>query len=170
METLALNASPLIHLTKAGLSELFEELPFRFVTVQEVKAEVVDKGREIEPAGSKTIERLIQRARIVVEKPTEKRYIELLATTRGLHSGEVMVLALAKQKGYIAVIDDSKARKVAKMLAVRFEGTPFLLASAVLQGLMSKFQTIAALGELVKHGWGCGPLEFAEITRKIQEL
>ncbi len=170
METLALNASPLIHLTRAGLSKLFEELPFRFVTVQEVEKEVVDRGRKIEPAGSDIVERLIQHGRIIVENPTEKRMIELLRTTPALHVGEIMKLALARQKGYTAIIDDSKARKVAKTLGVKFEGTPFFLASAVLLGIMNKVEAIDALRELVKQGWRCGPLEFAEITKKIQEL
>lgn len=170
METLALNASPLIHLTRAGLATLFTDLSFRFVTVPEVKEEVVDKGASIEPAGSQVVAQLIQQGRILVERPTDKRLIELLATTRGLHSGESMLLALAKQKRYTAIIDDSTGRRVAKTLEVRFEGTPFLLASAVLHRAMSKVEAIEALRELVKHGWRCGPLEFAEIAARIQEL
>ena len=170
MEILVLNASPLIHLTRTGLSKLFEELPFRFITVQEVKVEAVDKGRKIEPAGSEIIEQLIRKGKIIIEKPTETKVIELIATSRSLHRGEVMVLALAKQKDYTAVIDDSKSRRVAKTLGIRFEGTPFLLASAVLAGTSSKGQAAEALRELVKHGWRSGPLEFAQNAKKIQEF
>jgi len=67
--------------------------------------------------------------------------VRLLETSR-LHLADAEVLALARERAGIAVIDDEVARKTAKVYVVDYVGSPYILMRAVCEGLISTFSDI----------------------------
>jgi len=66
----------------------------------------------------------------------ESNLLKLLITDLNLGKGEAEVIALANQKGLTAVIDDSKARKVAENMGLKLTGTIGVLMRAEKEGLI----------------------------------
>jgi len=66
----------------------------------------------------------------------ESNLLKLLITDLNLGKGEAEVIALANSKDLTAVIDDSKARKVAENMGLKLTGTIGVLMRAEKEGLI----------------------------------
>ena len=73
--------------------------------------------------------------------------------TKGLHVTDAEVLTIAKERGAIAIIDDEVARKTAKIYGISYAGTPYTLAKAVFEGIITKEEANGAVNEMVFAGW-----------------
>ncbi|MBE8540544.1 DUF3368 domain-containing protein, partial [Geoglobus acetivorans] len=124
------NATPLIYLAKAGklhLLKIFGEV----VIPEEVKIEVVDRGKALEKADAYVIEKAINEGWIRVMKA------EMVNLALELHPGEKAVLSLAKHLGVKEVLVDEKpARFAAKLLGLKPRGTVFVLLRALQEGML----------------------------------
>jgi predicted nucleic acid-binding protein len=137
LRVLVLNATPLIYLTKIGLSHLFGQLGFKLVTSSSVRREV-DEGKRKGVADAIVLDELFKDGVFKVVEPKDSRFLSVLLKIKGLHATDAEVLAVAKELDGVAVIDDAVARKVAKVYDISYVGTPFLLMIAVRKGLMTK--------------------------------
>ncbi|MBS7657191.1 hypothetical protein KEJ33_04625 [Candidatus Bathyarchaeota archaeon] len=72
MKPLAFNSTPLIYITKIGLSQIFEELEDEKLTSLSVKREVVDEGKRKGVADAMILERLFEKGIFKVVKPENK--------------------------------------------------------------------------------------------------
>lgn len=141
------NASPLIYLAKVGKLELLKIFGEIYIP-EEVKVEVVDRGKALEKQDS-----------YVIEKAIEEGWIKVLKTKPieipiKLHPGEIAVLSLAKKLGVKEVLVDEKpARFAAKLLNLKPRETVFVLLKALKEGAIDLDEFIDTLSEMIKQGF-----------------
>jgi predicted nucleic acid-binding protein len=140
LKPLVFNSTPLIYLSKAGLSGIIENLQEEKLTSPLVKSEVVDRGKQKGVPDAIALEKLFENGVFKLCKPKDKLFLSRLSKTGGLHVADAEVLALAKEHAGLAVIDDEVARKTAKVYKISYVGTPYVLARAVFEGFLSKDQ------------------------------
>ena len=102
--------------------------------------------------------------------PKDKTFLSQLSLTRGLHVADAQVLALAKEYEGMAVIDDEVARKTAKVYQINYVGTPYILARAVFEELISKEQAKMAVNDMVSAGWRCSVESYAKIMELLEKI
>jgi predicted nucleic acid-binding protein len=170
LKTLVFNSTPLIYLSKAGLSWIIENLQEEKLTSPLVKTEVVDRGKQKGVPDAIALEKLFENGVFRLCNPKDKLFLSRLSQTRGLHAADAEVLALAKEHEGIAVIDDEVARKTAKVYKISFVGTPYVLARAVSGGFLSKEQAKGAVKDMVSLGWRCNVETYAKIVESIDKM
>lgn len=162
------NATPLIHLAKAGLISMIHTLEGEKYTVPAVFHEVVEIGKANGYTDAIIIEDLINKKIINIRTPTASAYKTISSAHKDIYKGEEEVIALAKDIGAIAVIDDSVARAVAKMHGVRVEGTYGIILRALFKGSISKDVAEDSLQALVSSGWRCDIELYSKLIRLIR--
>lgn len=170
MKLIVLNSTPLIYLTKIGLSRLLIDLRLEKITSPLVKQEVVDRGKAIDAPEAILIENLFQKHIIKVMEPKDQELISRLREVKGLHEADIHILTLAKDYNGIIIVDDKLARKTAKIYGIRYSGTPYLLIRAYLQGLITKEQAKKAVNDIISAGWRCGVEDYQRIIQRLEAL
>jgi len=167
---LVFNATPLIYITKVGLSRILEDLKEDKLTSPEVKREVVDEGKRKGVPDAVVLEKLFKNNVFRVVEPKSRKFLASLLETKGLHVTDAEVLAIAKECDGIAVVDDEVARKTARIYGISYVGTPYVLVRAVVQGLITKERARQAVNEMVFAGWRCSVESYAKIIEAIEKL
>ena len=170
MKPLVFNATPLIYITKIGLSKIFEDLKDEKLTSPHVKREVVSEGKRKGVPDAIILEKMFKNNVFKVTEHKNKEFLESLLETKGLHITDADVLAIAKERDGIAVIDDEVARKTARIYAISYVGTPYILVSAVVQRLITKERAKQAINEMILAGWRCSIESYAKIINAIEKL
>ena len=169
MKPLVFNSTPLIYLSKAGLSGIIERLNAEKLTSSLVKSEVVDKGKKKGVPDAIVLEKLFEDEILKLIKPKDELFLSRLSETLGLHVTDAEVLALAKERDGLAVIDDEIARKTAKVYGIGYVGTPYVLERAVFEGLISKEEDKKAVNDMVSAGWRCSVESYAKIMELLEK-
>lgn len=170
MKPIILDATPLIYLTKAGLSRTLEELKEEKITPPQVKREVVDEGKNRGIADAIILEKMFQNKVLTTKEPRDKEFLERLLKTRGLHITDAEVLAVAKELHGIAIMDDAVARKTARIYGISYAGTPYILMRAIKQRLIAKEQAKQAINNMVSEGWRCDIETYTKIIDATGKL
>ena len=155
---LILDATPLIHLTKAGLGQYFEKLDIEIQTTEDILKEIKIDEDQYENA---TIRDLIKTGKIKVKNPKKKR-----KTVKGTHTGEISVISLAEETNSIAVIDDSLARAYAKSLDLTVAHSTFIIFQALKKKAFDKQKAIDIIDKMIDNGWRCDIESYKEILKK----
>jgi predicted nucleic acid-binding protein len=169
VKTLVFNSTPLIYLAKVGLSKVLENLKAEKVTSPEVKREVVDEGKRRGVPDAVVLEKLFSSKVFCVVEPKDKGFLSSLLKTSGLHVTDAEVLALAKELDGLAVVDDEVARKTAKVYGIAYVGTPYVLVSAVSEGVITKNRARHAVNEMVFAGWRCSVETYVKIMEVLEK-
>ncbi len=164
------DATPLIHLTKAGLRPLIVELEGEKYTVPAVFEEVVTKGKERDYPDAVGTSSLVDEGVLEVKIPKSKTADAMARLHKDVHPGEAEVIALAKEMEAIAVIDDRVARAIAKIEGVRVEGSYGVIIRAAANGSISREDGEDALGELIASGWRCDAELYAALLKSLLEV
>ena len=170
MRLLVFNSTPLIYLTKVGLSKVFENLKGEKVTSPEVKREVVDEGKREGVPDAIVLEKLFSSKVFRVVEPKDKESLSRLLKTRGLHVTDAEVLTLAKELDGLAVVDDEVARKTAKVYGIAYVGTLYILVRAVSEGVITRDRARQAVNEMVFAGWRCSIESYAKIMEVLEKV
>jgi len=170
VKPLVFNATPLIYITKVGLSKLFEDLKNEKLTAPQVKKEVIDEGKRKGVPDAIILEKMFKSNIFKVAKPKNQKFLANLLKTKGLHLTDAEVLAIAKEHDGIAVIDDEVARKTARIYGISYAGTTYILMRAVSQGLITKERAKQAINEMIFAGWRCSVESYAKIMEAIEKL
>jgi len=170
VKPLILNATPLIYLTKTGLSRIFENLKIEKLTSPEVKKEVVDEGKRRGIPDAIILEKIFESNIIKVVKPGDKEFLSRMLETKGLHITDAQILTIAKERNGTAIIDDAVARKTAKIYGISYAGTPYILIRAVQQKLVTKEDAKQAIDDMILAGWRCSLENYAVIMKAIDKL
>ena len=153
MKFIVLDATPLIYLTKAGLSRILEELKEEKITSPQVKREVVDEGKNRGVPDAIILEKMFQNKVFTIKEPRDKEFLERLLKTRGLHVTDAEVLAIAKELHGTAIVDDAVTRKTARIYGIAYAGKPYILKRAIKQRLITKERAKQAIKDMVSEGW-----------------
>jgi len=170
VKPLVFNSTPLIYLTKVGLSKIFEGLKEEKLTSPQVKREVVDEGKRKGVPDAVILEKMFENKMFRAVEPSDRVFLSRLLETRGLHVTDAEVLALAKELDGLAVVDDEVARKTAKVYGIAYVGTPYVLVRAVLQKLITKERAREAVNEMVSAGWRCSIESYAKIIEVLEKV
>jgi len=170
VKPLVFNATPLIYITKVGLSNVFEDLKNEKLTSPQVKREVVDEGKRKGVPDAIVLEKMFENKVFKVVEPKDRGLLSRLLETRGLHVTDAEVLTIAKERNGIAVIDDEVARKTARIYGISYAGTPYILMRAVVQGLITKERAKQAINEMVFAGWRCSVETYVKIIEAIEKV
>ena len=163
------DASPLIHLVKAGLTSMIETLDGEKYTVPTVFHEVVEVGKALGYPDAVATEELINKKLVKVRNPTLSISQTISRAHKDVHKGEAEVIALAKEIVAIAILDDTVARAVAKMHNVRIEGTYSIILRALVKGSISKDKAEDSLQKLVSSGWRCDVELYNKLIKLMRE-
>lgn len=162
------DASPLIHLAKAGLTFMIETMHGEKYTVPEVFREVVETGKALGYADASIVEQLVTNKILKVRTP--KTNMQTISKAhKDIHIGEAQVIVLSKEINAIAILDDSVARSVAKIHNVRTEGTYSIILGALVNNLIKKEEAEASLQKLVSSGWRCDIELYNRLLKIIRE-
>jgi len=170
VKPLVFNATPLIYITKAGLSKVFEDLKGEKLTSPHVKKEVVDEGKRKGVPDAIILEKIFKNNVFKIAETKNRKFLASLSETRGLHITDAEVLAIAKERSGIAVIDDEVARKTARIYGLSYVGTPHILMRAVFQGLVTKERAKQAVKEMISAGWRCSLESYVKIMEAMEKL
>jgi len=170
VKPLVFNATPLIYITKVGLSKVFENLKDEKLTSPEVKREVVDEGKRKGIPDAIILEKMFKNNVFKVTEPKNQKFLASILKTKGLHVTDAEVLVIARERDGIAVIDDEVARKTAKIHGISYVGTPYILIKAVAQELITKERAKQAVNEMIFSGWRCSIESYAKIMDAIEKL
>jgi predicted nucleic acid-binding protein len=170
LKPIVFNSTPLIYLSKAGLIKIIENLKAEKLTSPLVKLEVVDKGKLKGVPEAIALEKLFDAHVFKICEPKDKAFLSQLSLTRGLHVADAQVLALAKECDAIAIINDEVARKTANVYQIDYKGTPYILARAVFEGIISKEQAKLAITEMVSAGWRCSVESYSKIMELLEKI
>ena len=172
-ETLVFDATPIIYLCKVALAGKLRELSpfFRLLTTTEVYEEVYTKGIERSAIEAAALKELIEDCLIeVVSRRKQSGRAKRLTGESGIHRGEESVLSLALRTHATAIVDDRRARQVARALGVRLSGTPGVIIELVRRHVISKGEARNALERMIDEGWYCSAKLFSVLLRTIEEL
>ena len=169
MKTLVFNSTPLIYLTKVGLSKILEDLKDEKVTSPDVKREVADEGKRKGVPDAVALEKLFSSKVFRVVEPKDKEFLSRLSKTKGLHVTDAEVLTLARQLDGLAVVDDEVARKTAKVYGIAYVGTPYILVEAVSEGIITRDMARQAVNEMVFAGWRCSVETYVKIMEALEK-
>ncbi len=165
MSNVASNATPLIYLAKIGRLELLNKIFGEVFIPEEVKSEVIDKGKELGAKDAFAIEKAVSEGWLKIAKA------KLVEVPIKLEAGEIEAISLAKNLGIKEVlIDEISARAVAEMLGLIPRGTIFVLLRALEEKEISLDEFLDALKELVNQGFRLKEevyLEAVQIARRI---
>jgi predicted nucleic acid-binding protein len=170
VKPLVLDATPLIYLTKAGLSRIFIELQSEKLTSALVKKEVVDAGKSKGIPDAIVLDKLFMSGVFKICEPTDKKFLTKLLNTHGLHFADGEVLALAHEYSGIAVIDDEVGRKTAKVYDIYYAGSSYVLMRAVCEEIISKTRAKQAVNDMVSLDWRCSVESYIRIMEALEKL
>ena len=93
-----------------------------------------------------------------------------LARHPGLSDADVAVLACAKARDAIAVMDESAGRSAAEVEDIETRGTAYLVLAAAKDGALSTEEGRDAVDAMINHGWYVAPDVYAKIVGKLESL
>lgn len=170
MKPLILNATPLIYITKIGLSRILENLKIEKLASPEVKKEVVDEGKRRGIPDAIVLGKMFENNVLKVVEPEDQELLSRLLKTKGLHIADAQTLVIAREQNGIAIIDDAVARNTAKIYGIAYAGTPYILIKAVSQKLITKEEARHAIDEMILAGWRCSIENYTTITKAVNTL
>ncbi len=172
-ETIIFDATPIIYLCKIGLAGKLRELKpsFRLATTVEVYEEVYTKGIERSAIEAAALKELFDGGLIEVESRRKlPRLAKSLTGESGIHPGEESVLSLALLTRATAIVDDRRARQVARALGISLSGTPGVIIDLIKRGVISMGEGRRAFERMVDEGWYCSAKLFSTLLRTMEEL
>jgi len=167
VKPLVFNSTPLIYLTKVGLSEVFDGLKEEKLTSPKVKREVADEGKRKGVPDAVVLEKMFRNNVFRIVEPKDNEFLSRLLETKGLHVTDAEILTIAPERKGLAVIDDEVARKTARVYGISYVGTPYVLMRAVLERLITKERAKLAVNEMVSAGWRCSVESYAKIMEAL---
>ncbi len=157
------NATPLIYLAKIGRLNLLEEIFDAVLIPNKVFSEVVVEGKERGYHDAYLVEEFIERKFILKKKVEIKRLRDM-----PIGRGEIETIELAVKEGIKNVlIDEAKARRIARLYNLKPKGTLWVLTKGFEKGLLSKEDLKNCIQELIKSGYRIREDILVEIFREL---
>ena len=165
------DSSPLIYLNKVGLNWIFKQLEGKKIIPTEVYKQVVTEGKNQGYADALISADLVNKGVITIVQVAENGFKEMLKSLeKELHEGELEVLTLAKNKGGVAVLDESIAREVGNVLRIEVHGTLFLIFLMVRKRELKKEEAKNKVDLMIRNGFRLGHEEYQEFLHLLENV
>jgi predicted nucleic acid-binding protein len=161
------DSTPLIYLAKIGKLPLLKEFFGEVLIAEEVKREVVDRGKDHGSPDAFVVENALNEGWIKVERAKRMEGLEEF----GIHEGEAETISLAVHLNEKRVlVDQTHARLAAKALGIRPVGTVYVLLRALRRGFIDRRGYLKALEDLVRAGFRMSDEVYIEAVRLGEEI
>lgn len=165
MSPVVSNSTPLIYLAKINKLDLLKSLFNEVFIPQEVKNEVVDKGKILGKKDAYLVEKAISEGWLKVLTA------ETVAVSIELDPGEIAALSLAKKLGLKEVlIDEASARASARLLDLTPRGTLFILLKALQKEEIDQEEFLEVLNQLLKEGFRLKEEVYLEALKEAKKI
>ena len=159
-----LDATPVIYFAKIGKLELLSNVSHLVIT-----AEVFRKTTSGDYPEVLIIREAVKSGVLRVYEAQEGSIVETLMSHKGVHRGEAETLAATKILGGLAVVDDAKARSLAKVYRIQVaSGTLFLLFRLLASDIIDSMEAEDLLEKMVKSGLHLDPRTLLLAREKIR--
>jgi len=159
------NATPLIYLAKIGKLEFLRNTFDEVIIPEEVRKEVVDKGKQLKHTDAFLIEKAIDEGWLKVART------DLLKSPIDMGIGELAVISLAKKLNVKEVlIDETPARTAAKLLDLEARGTIFVLLNALQKKKANLEEFLDLLQQLILQGFRLGEGVYLDAIRQARRM
>jgi predicted nucleic acid-binding protein len=159
------NATPLIYLAKVGKIGLLKTAFGQVFIPEDVKREVVDKGKLLGEKDAYIVENAIGEGwiKVLAADPVEMPII--------LDKGEEAALSLAKQLGLdVVLVDEISARSAAKLLGLTPRGTLFVLLMALQKKEIDLDEFLETLDQLISQGFRLKEEVYVEAIKEARRI
>lgn len=165
------NASPIIALAKIGRLQLLKNLYGLIFIPPSVKAEVVDKGKDLGAPDALEIEGAINEGWIKVAKLTkvQNHSVRRLVDRARIGLGEAGALTIARSRRMLVILDDKEARAMAKSFGLEYTSTVMVLYEAFVKKLISYDELLEDLTKLTRVMWISTDV-ITEVIKKAKEV
>ena len=167
------NATPLIYLAKIGRIQILKNIFQSIQVPNEVKIEVVDRGKEKRYPDAYVIEEAFNDGWITVgnlTKDNEKR-ASVLTEATGIDLGEAEAILLTRQKAEETILmDQAHARTVARQFGLKPRGTLYLILVSTRRGMLSKEDAKEDLSRLVEANFRINTKVYDAVSKIIDKL
>jgi len=167
------NATPLIYLAKIGRIQILKNIFQSIQVPDEVKIEVVDRGKEKKYPDAYVIEEAFNDGWITVgnlTKDNEKR-ASVLTEATGIDLGEAEAILLTRQKAEETILmDQAHARTVARQFGLKPRGTLYLILVSTRRGMLSKEDAKEDLSRLVEANFRINTKVYDAVSKIIDKL
>ena len=145
------NATPLLHVARAGLLDLLPKLYTKVIVPASVWEEVMGRG---EPRPEAQVLRAVVDAWLEVRNPSaqERRMSEALRRGAPVGRGEADAIALAEALKCTLLMDDRVAIDLARMRGVETRWTTSTVLEAHRRGILNRAAARRAIEDLVASG------------------
>lgn len=146
----ASNSGPLIHLAKVHALYLLRELYGDIFIPEEVKVEVVERGKSKGFADALMVEEAIREGWIKVVAVEVLHRILEVARVAGVHDAEAKVIWYAYENDLLVLLDDEPAREFARSLGLKVRGTLGVLLESVRRGILERRRALELLDDVAQ--------------------
>lgn len=160
---LILNATPLIHLVKVGFHRYFKDIDIDPITTRHVLKDIQIDSKDFPE--NITIKGLIKSGVLKIRDPKQMQ-----SMIKGTHTGEISVISLAKETGFITIIDDRISRAYAESLNLPIVYSTFPIFQALKKKAISKGKAIEFLNKMIENGWRCDVESYKNMLLKIEGI
>jgi predicted nucleic acid-binding protein len=146
------NATPLIFLGKLNAVHLIEALYSRVLISPRVYHETIHNGLQYGHTDALVLDLYYQRHILTMQPLANQAAATQLAQNEGLDLGEAETLMLAhEQQADLTLIDEQRARKVARNKALPVKGTLGVLFEACQKGITDVSQTTMYIQQIIRR-------------------
>lgn len=157
------NATPLIYLARIGKLHLLEKIFNSVLIPAKVYTEVVVIGKEREYHDAYLVEEFVEKG-FIAKKDVKLTKLRNMPIGRG----EAETIELAVREGIKEVlIDEAKARRIARMYNLQPKGTIWVLTSSYKKDLLLKMELMNIIEELIKSGYRIREDILIEVYREL---
>lgn len=143
------DSSPLIHLTRLGKLDYVFHLYEEIVISKAVYKEVIEVGIQKGESDAIIIQNYHKKGKIrVIPVHTEDPIIKDV-----LHQGEYESILLSKEKDAVLIVDDKKARFIAKQRKIQYNGTLAVLYKMLHKEIINKDHYLQNLQLYSEYSW-----------------
>jgi predicted nucleic acid-binding protein len=143
------DASPLIHITNLGKIEYIFKIFPEITIANAVYEEVIKKGKEEGYNDAILLEKYIEQKKIICK---DVPFIDMTLSNY-LHKGEYKSILLAESSGGLLIIDDRKARLIAKQKNISYNTTLGVLQILLKEHIINKNHYLENLKKYSDNGW-----------------
>lgn len=158
------DSSSLIYLGKLKLLEKVGKLNGKMFIPRNVYKEVVTKGFERGDPEALYLDKLIKNNVFVVKSAASSSF----ASIQFLSEADKEVLGLSKAIKSIAVIDETYAKRIAKIYGIKCHGTIYMLLKLMENKLMTKKEVIDCIDRMIRLGFYLSAENYREIIDIIE--
>jgi len=126
------------------------------------------RGVEKQAKEANELRKLFDSHIIEVVEQVDEEVVERLRNS-GIHYGEATAISLAYKMNATAIIDDKRARHIAKTLGIKLSSTPHIIIQLIKQGAITKQEAKRVMDKIVEEGWYCSAKNYSEIIKAIEE-